>query len=155
MSYRTIRSPDGSQIVTWSVRRTPLDSIGLTVDPDVSQIVTWSVRRTPLDSTGIKADSCLEWGIQLSPPDCARLCQTGLFWSQKWQWSPKRCVRWNPPDWSTFKKHTTYISDICLVDCAGLCWTGLFWSPKRFVRWNPPDCPVLDSSGVCQTGPPE
>ena len=154
MSYRTIRSPDGSQIVTWSTRRTPLDSIRLTVDPDVSQIVTWSVRRTPLDSTGIKADSCLERGIHLSPPDCARLCQTGLFWSQKWQWSPKRCVQWNLLDWSTFKKHTTYISDICwwtVPDCAGLDSSGV----QRGVWWNPQDWSTgmrLASTGIRRNG---
>ena len=142
VSYRTPLDYPKSRWITNCHIACPLDSTGVTVDPDVSQIVTWSIRRTPLDSTRIKVDSCLERGIQLSPPDCTGLCRTGLFWSQKWQWSPKRCVRWNPPDWFTFKKHTTYIY------VGGLCRTVPDWT---FL-----ECKIeVESAGVRQTGPPE
>ena len=148
VSYRTIQSPDGSQIVTWSVRQTPLDSTGVTVDPDVSQIVTWPVRQTPLDSTGIKGDSCLEKGIQLSPPDCARLCQTGLFWSQKWQWSPERGVQWIPPDCAGLEWQNG--SGVQRGGSGGFRRTVQNWSDKIVVESR--EGGPVDSAGLCRTG---
>ena len=103
VSYRTIRSPDGSQIVTWTVRRTPLDSTGVTVDPDGSQIVTWSVRWTPLD--------------------CAGLDSSGVKNGSRVQRGGSSGFRRTVPDWSD--KMAVESREGGPVDSAGLCWTGV------------------------------
>ena len=129
---RTIRSPDGSQIVTWTVRRTLLDSTGVTVDQmghKLSHGPSGGLRWTGPDWTLLESKMAVE-SKEVCPVESAGLlCRTGLFWS------PKRC----PVDSAglvhfqeTYNIHIRYMF-------GGLCWTGLFWSPKRCVRWNPPE----------------
>ena len=111
--------------------------------PDGSQIVTWTVRRTPLDSTGIKVDSCLERGIQLSPPDCAGLDSSGVKNGSGVQRGVSGGVRrtgplsrniqhtyliyvwWTVLDWTLLES-----KEVCPVESAGLSCPGLFWSVK-------------------------
>ena len=108
MSYWTIRSPDGSQIVTWSVRWTPLDCAGL-------------------DSSGVKNGSGVQRGVS------SGFRWTVLDWSDKIVVESRERggsggFRRTVPNWSD--KIVVESREGGPVDSARLSWTGLFRSEK-------------------------
>ena len=72
----------------------------------MSQIVTWWVQWTLLDSAGVNVDCCPERGVQWSPPDYAVLDSSRVKSPERGiQWTPPDCVHWSPLEWELFSRY--------------------------------------------------